>query len=112
MIAAYPEYKLNVPRTNFFPQPKQHYLGTSQLASNNYLPISTSIHSPPYGIRTGLGASRVCVAPPSYSAFDVSSLPAVNTGNWHTQYSRRTEADKSFQDYGNEERNIWLSTLK
>lgn len=89
-----------------------HYLGSSQLASDNYLPISTSIHSSLYGIRTGFGASRVRLAPPSYSAFDVSSLPAVNTGNWHTQYSRRIEANKSFRDYGDGERNLFSTINK
>ncbi|KAK1376917.1 hypothetical protein POM88_033110 [Heracleum sosnowskyi] len=89
--------------------------GTSQLASNNYLPISTSIHSLLYGRRTGIGASSaVRRAPPSnYSCFDhVSSLRAANTGNVHNQYSRRTLPTlESLGDNGDEERNILLSTF-
>lgn len=90
---------------------QQYYLGSSQLASGNYLSVSSLSNFLNYGIRTSIGASRVRLAPPSYSSFDVSSLH-INTGNVQNQYNQRTEVtSKSFGTYGNEERNRLLSIM-
>ncbi|KAL1830268.1 hypothetical protein ACET3Z_008680 [Daucus carota] len=52
---------------------QRHYMGTSQIGSRNYLPVSTSDHSSLYRINyTGIGSSGVRLAPPSYSPLNGS----------------------------------------
>ncbi|WOG90459.1 hypothetical protein DCAR_0209703 [Daucus carota subsp. sativus] len=73
-------------------------MGTSQIGSRNYLPVSTSNHSSLYRINyAGIGTSGVRLAPPSYSPLNVSTW-AINDGNMHKQYSLWTEVNGNIKD--------------
>lgn len=88
----------------------QHqFLGYSQLASRNFLSTSSS-NSSIYGLGSAIGTSRVRLAPPSYSSFDVSSL-SISNGNMPNQYNQMTEVNKNIQGHYDDTRNKLLSIL-
>lgn len=90
--------------------PRHHFSGSSHLASRNFYSMSSSSHSSLYGQCSAIGNSRVRLAPPSYSSFDVSSL-SMNTGNVPTQYNQMTEVNTNVRGYCDDKRNKLLSIL-
>ncbi|KAK1376241.1 HTH myb-type domain-containing protein [Heracleum sosnowskyi] len=88
---------------------QHHFMGYSQLASRNYLSTS-SCHSSIYGLGSAIGTSRVRLAPPSYSSFDVSSLN-IRPGNVPNQYNQMTEVNKNIQGHCDDKRNKLFSIL-
>lgn len=88
---------------------QHNFLGYSQLASRNILSTASN-HSSIYGLGSAIGTSRVRLAPPSYSSFDVSSL-SISNGNVPNQYNQMTEVNKNGQGHYDDKRNKLLSIL-